>query len=51
METYLQTGTKPPEWEERRILIVLNKKMELMKLFPSVQNKLFENDSYIIFTL
>lgn len=51
MENFLQTGTKPPEWKDRRILIVLNKKTEPMKFFPSLQdNKLFENDSYIIFT-
>lgn len=51
MQNYLQTGAKPQEWKDRRILIVLNKKMEPMKLPPSLQsNKLFENDSYIIFT-
>jgi hypothetical protein len=51
MQNYLQTGTRPPEWKERRILILLNKKTETVKLFPSLQiNKLFENESYIIFT-
>jgi hypothetical protein len=51
MQNFLQTGAKPPEWKDRRILIILNKKMEPVKLFSSLQNnKLFENDSYIIFT-
>ena len=50
MGNYLQNGTKPIEWGERRIVIVLNKKMDSMKLFPTLQNnKLFENNSYIIF--
>jgi hypothetical protein len=51
MHFFLQTGTKPQEWKNRRILIVLNKKTGSMKLLPSLlNNKLFENDSYIIFT-
>ncbi len=51
MQHYLQTGIKPLEWKDRRILIVLNIKLKPIQLFPSLQNnKLFENDSYIIFT-
>jgi hypothetical protein len=51
MQNYLETDVKPLEWKDRRILIVLNKKMEPTKLFPSMHyNKLLENDSYIIFT-
>jgi hypothetical protein len=51
MQNFLETGTKPPEWKDRRILIVLNKKMGPMQLFQPLQNnKIFENDSYIIFT-
>lgn len=51
MQNFLETGSNLPEWKDRRILIVLNKKMEPLKLFPSLQNnKMFENDSYIIFT-
>jgi hypothetical protein len=51
MQNFLQMGAQPPEWENRRILIVLNKKNEPPTIHPSLQtNKLFENNSYIIFT-
>lgn len=51
MENFLRTGTRLPEWKDRRILIVLNKKPGPVEVLPSLQNKkLFENDSYIIFT-
>ena len=50
MKNFLETGIKPSEWKERRILIVL-KKTEPVNFLPALQNnKLFENDTYIIFT-
>jgi hypothetical protein len=50
MQNFLETGVKSPEWKDRRIIIVL-KKTEPVKLLPSLlTNKLFENNSYIIFT-
>jgi hypothetical protein len=50
MQNFLETGVKPLEWKDRRIIIVLKKK-EAVKLLPSLlNNKLFENESYIIFT-
>ncbi len=51
MQNFLQTGTQPAEWKNQRILIVINKKSDLLTIHPSLQkNKLFENNSYIIFT-
>jgi hypothetical protein len=52
MQNFLLGAIQPPEWKNRRILIVLNKKSELSMIHPSLQTKkLFENSSYIIFTL
>jgi len=51
MQLFLQTGVQVPEWKGRRILIVLNKKNESPKIHSSLYtNKLFENNTYIIFT-
>ena len=50
MNHYLQTGESPKEWNQRHILIILNKKTPAT-LHPSLEkNKIFENDSYVIFT-
>lgn len=48
---YFETGVKPAEWKDRRILILLNKQKEMPHIIPSLQSiKLFENSSYVIFT-
>jgi hypothetical protein len=50
-KTFLESGVRSPEWNDRRVLIVLDKRKELTYITPSLQtNKLFENNSYIIFT-
>ncbi len=51
MQNFLQTGTQPAEWMNRKILIVINKKSEPITIHTSLQiNKSFENSSYVIFT-
>jgi hypothetical protein len=49
MQQYLETGIKPVEWQNRRIIIVLNKNMPV-KILPALQiNKVFENSLYTVF--
>jgi hypothetical protein len=51
MQAFLQTAVKLPEWKGRRILIVMNKKNEPPWIHLSLlKNKLFENDTYVMFT-
>jgi hypothetical protein len=52
MNTYFASGIKPAEWNGRHILIVLDKREKLLPVIaPSLtSNKMFENNSYIIFT-
>jgi hypothetical protein len=48
---FLLAGVRLPEWENRRILVIMDKRIASPYMAPSLQNnKLFENDSYIIFT-
>jgi hypothetical protein len=50
MDQYLQTGIHPPEWANRRIIIVLNKKANPVTIAPALlANKMFENSTYAIF--
>lgn len=49
MQRFFETGEKSAEWNNRRIIIVINKKMPV-KILPTLQaNKVFENNSYAIF--
>ena len=51
MKNFLQTNIRPVEWGNRRILLIIHKKNEPLTILPSLQkNKLFENNSYAIFT-
>jgi hypothetical protein len=51
MQVFLQTGVQLPEWKGRRILIAMNKKSEPPWISPRLsKNKLFENETYVIFT-
>ncbi len=51
MKSFFESGTIIPAWENRRILIVTDKKKESAYITPSLHaNKLFENDSYFIST-
>jgi hypothetical protein len=51
MKNFFTSGVKPMEWSTLRILIVVNKKSEPLKIHSSlVTNKLFENNTYLIFT-
>jgi hypothetical protein len=48
---FFESGIKPPEWNDRKILVILDKRKELIYITPSLLvNKLFSNDSYIVFT-
>ena len=50
MNQFFQTGIKPEVWKGRRVLLIINKKNEPVIIHPSLQlNKVFENDTYIIF--
>ncbi len=52
MQSFLQNNTKPGEWKDRRILLIINKKNEPLRIHSSIQlNKVFENNSYQIFIL
>ena len=52
MRNFIQNGTRPEEWKGRRVLLIINKKSEPLVVHPSLQlNKVFENDTYTIFTL
>ncbi len=49
MEHYFQTGEKPSEWQNRNLVLLLNKK-DSLKILPSLEKrKIFENNSYVIF--
>ncbi len=51
MSDFLLTGIKPAEWGKRRVWLVVNKKSEPLKIYQGLTvNKLFENNTYIIFT-
>ncbi len=51
MNNFLATGIRPVAWGERRLIVVLNKKNEMFATHSSVKtHKLFENETYIIFT-
>jgi hypothetical protein len=50
MDHYLQTGIQPPEWASRRLIIVVNKKINPVTIIPALlANKMFENNTYAIF--
>ena len=50
MGQYFQTGVKPKEWQNRHLLLLLNKK-DSLKILPSLETqKKFENSTYVIFT-
>ncbi|MEQ1676366.1 MAG: hypothetical protein ABL876_06690 [Chitinophagaceae bacterium] len=50
MKHFLETGIRPPEWANRRLILVVNKKEQSLPIHASLQvNKIFENDTYIIF--
>jgi hypothetical protein len=51
MEHYLETGVRPPEWKDRRVLVVTERAKVLNISHPLKVNFLFQNRSYIIFTL
>ena len=52
MENFMQNGILPEEWKDRRVLLIINKKNAPLGVHPSLQlNKVFENDTYSIFTL
>ncbi len=51
LSTFFLTGTKSSEWKERRLLILLNKKAVRPFIQPNLlSRKLYENNSYILFT-
>lgn len=51
MDRALEDGMIPAEWQNRRLLVVINKKDEPFTVHPSLaRQKLFENNSYIVFT-
>lgn len=50
MGQYFQTGVKPKEWQNRHLLLLLNKK-DSLKILPSLETqKKFKNSTYVIFT-
>lgn len=52
MQDFIQNGTRPEEWKDRRVLLILNKMNTPLMIHPSLQlNKVFENNTYIIFSL
>lgn len=47
----LSSGILLPEWKQRRVLVLINKKSEPITVHSSLQTKkLFENNSYVLFT-
>ncbi len=49
--SFIETGIKPPEWNNRRILLLIDKRKGAIRIAPSLLGpKLFENDSYMILT-
>lgn len=51
MNRFLETGEKSADWEGRRLIIVVNKNDKTLAIHPSLTiNKLFENNTYAIFT-
>lgn len=51
MKQYLGTGIKPAAWDKRRILLLLYKKNDTYTVHPTLkQTKIFENNTYILFT-
>ena len=50
MNQFLQTGIRPAEWINRRLILVLTKKANPLTVYPGLRtNKSFENNTYIIF--
>lgn len=50
MNQFMLSGEKPKEWNQRHILLILDKKSPAT-LLPSLEkNKIFENKTYAIFT-
>ena len=50
---FLKTGSKPPEWKNRRIILIIDKgSNDIIIIKPDLfKERIFENSRYIIFIL